>query len=85
MPYILSIHGKVHHMVEVPGQPGVYDDPSTMNAEVIEVLKKNNWDGYICTEFEGQRTWQDLPKDQLIDEVAQVRMHHNMLSRLIGE
>ncbi len=85
MPYILSFHGKVHHMVEIPGQPGQYDDPSTMNAEVIEVLKRNNWDGYICTEFEGQRSWQDLPREQLIDEVAQVRMHHNMLKRLIGE
>ena len=72
-------------MVEIPGQPGQYDDPSTMNAEVIEVLKRNNWDGYICTEFEGQRSWQDLPREQLIDEVAQVRMHHNMLKRLIGE
>ena len=85
MPYILSFHGKVHHMIEVPGQPGVYDDPSTMVQEVIDVLKKNNWDGYICTEFEGQRTWQDLPRDQLIDEVQQVRMHHSMLRRIIGE
>ncbi len=85
MPYILSIHGKVHHMTEIPGHPGEYDDPSTMNAEAIEVLKRNNWDGYICTEFEGQRSWQDLPREQLIDEVDQVRRHHNRLRRLIGE
>ena len=49
------------------------------------MLKKNNWDGFIDTEFEGQRTYQFLPKDQLIDEVDQVRRHHNMLKRLIGE
>lgn len=85
MPYILSFHGKVHYMTEIPGHPGEYDDPSTMNAEVIEVLKRNNWDGYICTEFEGQRSYQDLPRDQLIDEVDQVRRHHNMMKRLIGE
>lgn len=85
LPYILHFHGKVHHMVEIPGKPGEYDDPSTMNAEVIDLLKRNNWDGYIDTEFEGQRTWQDLPRDQLIDEVDQVRRHHNMLRRLIGE
>jgi len=84
MPYILSFHGKVHYMTEIPGRPGEYDDPSIMNAEVVEVLKRNNWDGYICTEFEGQRSYQDLPKDQLIDEVDQVRRHHNMMRRLIG-
>ncbi|HHV10721.1 MAG TPA: TIM barrel protein [Clostridiales bacterium] len=83
LPYICSIHGKVHDMIEVA--PGVYDDPSTMNAEVIEVLKKNNWNGYICTEFEGQRSRQDQGREHLADEVDQVRRHHQMLKRLIGE
>jgi len=83
LPYVFSIHGKVHDMIEVA--PRVYDDPSTMNAEVIEVLKKNNWDGYICTEYEGQRSRQDLDREHLADEVEQVRRHHQMLKRLIGE
>ena len=82
MPYILSFHGTVHHMIEIPGKPGEYDDPSTRYEEVFEVLKRNNWDGYMCTEFEGQRSWQDLPREQLIDEVDQVRRHHNMMKRL---
>lgn len=82
LPYVFSIHGKVHHMVEIPGQPGEYDDPSTRYEEVFDVLKRNNWDGYMCTEFEGQRSWQDLPREQLIDEVDQVRRHHNMMKRL---
>lgn len=85
LPYVLSFHGKTHHMVEIPGQPGQYDDPSTRCEEVFDVLKRNNWDGFICTEFEGQRSWQDLPREQLIDEVDQVRRHHNMMKRLGAE
>lgn len=83
LPYVFSIHGKVHDMIEV--SPGVYDDPSTMNKEVIDVLKKNNWDGYICTEYEGQRSRHDMAREHLADEVDQVRRHHQMLKRLIGE
>lgn len=85
LPYVFSFHGKVHNMVEIPGQPGHYDDPVTMNKEVIDILKKNNWDGYICTEYEGQRAYQDRGFDGLQDEVEQVRRHHEMLCRLIGE
>lgn len=84
-PYILSFHGKVHYMDEIPGQPGHYDDNSTMCKEIIDYLKAKNWDGYVCTEYEGQRNYQDLPREQLIDEVDQVRRHHEMLKRLIGE
>ena len=83
MPYICSFHGKVHNMIEV--EPGVYDDPVTMNKEVIDLLKKHNWDGYFDTEYEGQRSYQDRGMEYLADEVEQVRRHHQMLRRLIGE
>ncbi len=82
LPYVVSFHGKTHYMVEIPGQPGEYDDPSTRYEEVFDVLKRNNWDGYICTEYEGQRAYQDLPRDQLMNEVEQVRRHHSMMKRL---
>ena len=85
LPYVFSIHGKAHNMVEIPGKPGQYEEPALMYAEVIEVLKKNNWDGYICTEFEGQRAYQDRGIEHLLDEVEQIRRHHEMLKRLIGE
>lgn len=85
LPYVFSIHGKCHNLVEIPGKPGQYEEPSLMYAEVIEVLKKNNWDGYICTEFEGQGFQQDRGIEHLVDEVEQVRRHHEMLIRLIGE
>lgn len=84
MPYILSIHGKVYHMTEIPGEPGHYEDKSLRYAEVIDVLKKNNWDGYICTEYEGQRSQQDRGVERLADEVEEVRRHHEMMARLIA-
>ena len=40
LPYVFSIHGKAHNMVEIPGKPGQYEEPALMYAEVIEVLKK---------------------------------------------
>lgn len=85
IPYICSIHGKAHDMVEIPGEPGHYEEPALLYKEVIDVLKKNRWSGYICTEFEGQRSRQDGSMEDLADEVEQVRRHHEMLTRLIGE
>lgn len=84
LPYISSFHGKVHNMIEIPGQPGQYEEPSMMYKEVIDVLKANQWNGYINTEFEGQRFDQDRGMEYLANEVEQVRRHHEMLARLIG-
>ena len=72
LPYVFSFHGKAHNMVEIPGEPGHYQEPATMYNEVFDVLKKNDWDGYICTEFEGQGAYGDLPKEQFLNEVEQV-------------
>ena len=83
LPYVSSFHGKVHNMIEIEGQPGQYEEPSMMYKEVIDVLKANNWSGYINTEFEGQRYDQDRGFDHLADEVEQVRRHHKMMQQLI--
>ena len=85
LPYVWSIHGKAHNMVEIPDKPGHYHEPATMYKEVFDVLKKNNWDGYIDTEFEGQAAYGDLPKEQFLDEVEQVRRHHRMMIDLGAE
>ena len=44
-----------------------------------------DWDGYICSEFEGQRAYmgQACPYEE--DEIEQVRRHHVMMNRLIAE
>jgi len=85
IPYIVSIHGKFNHMTEVEGCPGQYEEKSINYADPIRYLKEGGFDGYINSEFEGQRYCQDMGIAGLIDEVEQVRRHHEMLARLIGE
>jgi hypothetical protein len=85
MPYIISIHGKFLHMTEIPGRPGEYEDRAIDYEGPIDYLKKAGYEGYINSEYEGQRRYQDLPFEQLANEVDQVRKHQEMLKRLIGE
>ena len=84
VPYIVSIHGKFYDMTEVPGQPGCYEEKSIDYEKPIKYLKECGYDGYIDSEYEGQRDQQDLDFEALPDEVTQVRRHHEMLRRLIG-
>ena len=84
VPYIVSIHGKFYHMTEIEGKPGQYEDKSIDYATPIKYLKEMGFNGYIDSEFEGQRYCQD-GEEYMIDEVEQVRRHHEMLTRLIGE
>lgn len=85
VPYIVSIHGKFYHMTEIEGQPGHYEDKAIDYVTPIKYLKECGFDGYIDSEFEGQRFCQDGGVENMIDEVEQVRRHHEMLSRLISE
>ncbi|MGN0293580.1 MAG: sugar phosphate isomerase/epimerase family protein [Lachnospiraceae bacterium] len=85
LPICVNFHGKFYNMSEVEGQPGVYEDKAVDYAGPIEVLKKYGYDGYINTEYEGQRRFQDRTEKELISEVDQVRKHQSMLKRLIGE
>lgn len=85
IPYIISIHGKFYDMTEIPGMPGCYEDESIDYATPMKYLRENGFDGYINSEFEGQRDQQDMGEDNLVDEVEQVRRHHEMLKRLSGE
>ena len=83
-PYIYCIHGKFYQMTEIPGKPGQYEEASIYYPEAIQVLKEIGYDGYIDSEYEGQRSQQDMSDDELPDEVEEVRRHHEMLKRLIG-
>ena len=82
-PYINGFHGKFYDMTEIPGQPGKYEDISIDYKTPIESLKKAGWEGYICSENEGQRHYQDLSFEFYQDEIEQARRHHKMLARLI--
>lgn len=85
LPYIICIHGKFYNMTEIPGQPGEYEDCSIDYEGPIKFLKENGYEGYINSEYEGQRRFQDLSFDQLASEVDQVRKHQKMMKRLLGE
>jgi hypothetical protein len=76
MPYCKHIHGKCWEMT--PGNE--FDDACIIYKDVVPVLVANGFDGYICTEFEGQRVGNILD----VDEIDQVRRHHVMLKRLLG-
>lgn len=85
IPYIVSIHGKFYNMTEIAGKPGCYEDSAIDYETPIKYLKEHGFNGYINSEYEGQRDQQDRGVEFLPDEREQVRRHHEMLSRLIGE
>ena len=84
IPYIVSIHGKFYNMTEIPGRPGCYEDKCIDYETPMKYLREHGFDGYINSEFEGQRDQQDMGEEGLVDEVEQVRRHHEMLKRLSG-
>ncbi len=83
-PYIYCCHGKFYEMTEIPGKPGQYEEVNFLYPEAIEVLKACGYEGYINSEYEGQRSQQDRGDAYLANEVEEVRRHHEMLKRLIG-
>ena len=85
IPYIVSMHGKFYDMTEIPGKPGCYEDKAIDYETPMKYLREYGYDGYIDSEFEGQRDQQDNGYENLVDEFEQVRRHHEMLRRLSGE
>lgn len=85
IPYIVSIHGKFYQMTEIPGRPGEYEDRSIDYETPMRILRECGFDGYIDSEYEGQRDQQDMGFENLPDSVEEVRRHHEMLKRLSGE
>jgi hypothetical protein len=82
--HVIHIHGKFNNMSEIPGRPGEYQEASIDYPAVVAALKTGGWDGYINTEYEGQRYFQDLEREFLQSEVEQVRRHQAMLVRLLA-
>ena len=76
MPRIHNVHGKFYQMSED------YVEPSIPYDEIVRVLKQGGYDGYICSEYEGNRWVEDAMEP---DSVEQVRRQQVMLARLLGE
>ena len=82
-PLLYGVRGKFYEMTEVAGRPGMYEDASIDYPAAIEALRDVGYSGYVNSEYEGQRFFQDRGRDELADEIDQVRRHQEMLGRLI--
>ncbi len=76
VPYIDHFHGKCYDLNEK------FEEESIPTAAIVEALIEGGFDGYICAEYEGQRTIQDAFD---VDACEQVRRHHILLRRAFGE
>jgi Xylose isomerase-like TIM barrel len=76
VPYSHHIHAKFYEMTED------YQEYSIPYDQIVQVLVDGGYDGYLASEWEGQRTTQDAVET---DSCEQVRRQHVMLKRLLGE
>jgi len=76
VPFVKHIHGKFYEMLPEGREYSIpYDD-------IIPILIEGGYDGYIDSEYEGNRWIQDA---FVVDSPAQVKQHQAMLKRLLGE
>jgi hypothetical protein len=76
IPFTSHIHGKFYEMLPD------YTEYSIPYEEIIPILIEGGYNGYIDSEYEGNRWIQDAFE---VDSVEQVRRHQVMLKRLLGE
>lgn len=73
IPRIVHVHGKFYEMLDN------YTEFSIPYDKIVSVLQKGGYDGYIASEYEGNRHIQDVHE---VDSVEQVRRHQVMLANL---
>ncbi len=76
MPRIFHIHAKFYEMLDD------YTEYSIPYEEVIPVLIEGGYDGYLSSEYEGNRHIQDVFE---VNSYEQVRRQQEMFKRLLGE
>ncbi|MEN8075812.1 TIM barrel protein [Clostridioides difficile] len=74
--YIYHTHAKCYNTNEN------YEETSIPIKEVVEAYKKAGYDGYLSTEYEGNRMINDFYE---VDSVEQVRRHQEALRRAIED
>lgn len=72
LPYVYCCHAKFLHMDEN------YKETTIPYPEIIKVLKEENWEGYLISEYEG------INKDVAGYVSIQLRRHQIMLKNLLG-
>jgi sugar phosphate isomerase/epimerase len=76
LPYIRHFHGKFYEMLE-DGTEYSIDYP-----RIITRLNQLGYDGYISSEYEGNRF---VPVDSPVDDQGQVRAHQAMLAAHLND
>lgn len=74
LEHVIHFHAKFYDVDENLVEHGIRFD------EVIPLLLKKGYDGYLNSEYEGQRMY---PAGEEADELEQVRRQHRMVDRLI--
>jgi sugar phosphate isomerase/epimerase len=75
LPYVKNIHGKFY---EITPEGSEYSVPYD---EIIPYLQKHGYQGFICSEYEGNRF---VPSGIPVEAVKQVSLHQKMLARLFA-
>lgn len=76
MPYVKHFHGKIYEMTKAGVEYSIPFD------KIIAYLKEVGYEGYIATEYEGNRF---ALADQPIQDKENVEAHQQMLRRYLGE
>jgi sugar phosphate isomerase/epimerase len=76
MPSIFHIHAKFYEMLDDGTEYSIPYD------KIVPVLIQGGFDGYLSSEYEGNRHIQDAFP---VDSIEQVRRQHAMFRRLLGE
>ena len=76
LPQVRHIHAKFYGMLPE------YTEYSIPYEEIIPVLIEGGYQGYLSSEYEGNRHIQDVFE---VDSVEQVRRQQEMFKRLLGE
>jgi sugar phosphate isomerase/epimerase len=76
LPYVRNIHGKFYEMTDEGIEYSIPYD------KIIALLKEKHYDGFICSEYEGNRF---VPSGVEVQGVDQLSRHHEMLRKLIQQ
>lgn len=76
MPHIFHIHAKFYEMTDEGVEYSIPYD------QIIAALTKGGYQGWLSSEYEGNRHIQDAFP---VDSIEQVRRQHAMFQRLLGE
>ncbi len=73
--YVRNIHGKFYEITDAG------DEYSVPYTEIIPYLRKYDYSGFICSEYEGNRF---VPSGTPVEGVKQVNLHQEMLARMLA-